>query len=204
MRRSIIAHAAGVALLIAGAAQAGDAPRYAVDASWPKQLPHNWIMGQVGGLTVDPQDHIWVNQRPRTLTDDEKGATLNPPESKCCAAAPPVMEFDAAGNLIQAWGGPGAGYDWPEVEHGIFVDTKGFVWVAGNGPKDGQIIKFTHDGKFVKQIGSRGDFNSNDVSRLGRPADIWIEEADNELYVADSYGNHRVIVFDSESGAYKR
>src|SRR5271163_5368211 len=112
MRRLIIAFVAVVVLasgaLELRAAQAGEVPHYTVDASWPKQLPHNWIMGQVGGMTVDPQDHIWVNQRPRTLTSDEKGATLDPPESKCCAPAPPVMEFDQAGNLIQAWGGPGA------------------------------------------------------------------------------------------------
>ena len=202
--RRVLLSIVGAVVVAAAAAQAADAPRYAVDATWPKRLPNNWIMGQVGGLAVDARDHVWVNQRPKSLTSDEKGATLTPPESKCCAPAPPVMEFDPEGNLVQAWGGPGAGYEWPEVEHGIFVDTKGFVWVAGNGPKDGMILKFTRDGKFVKQIGSRGDFNSNDVSRLGRPADLWVEEADNEVYVADGYGNHRVIVFDSESGAYKR
>ncbi len=203
MRRAMLASIA-VGLLAAGIARAGEAPRYVVDAAWPKPLPNSWIMGQVGGLAVDAQDHVWVNQRPRTLTDDEKGAALSPPESKCCAPAPPVMEFDVAGNLVQAWGGPGAGYDWPEVEHGIFVDAKGFVWVAGNGPKDGQLLKFTRDGKFVKQIGHPGPVDSNDTTHLGRPADIWVDEAANEVYVADGYGNHRVIVFDSESGAYKR
>src|SRR5436305_1797948 len=145
MRRLLAIHIA-VAGLLAGAAHAAEPPRYVVDATWPKPLPNNWIMGQVGGLAVDTQNHVWVNQRPKSLTDDERGATLNPPESKCCAAAPPVMEFDAEGNLVQAWGGPGTGYDWPDVEHGIFVDTKGFVWVAGNGPKDGMILKFTRDG----------------------------------------------------------
>jgi hypothetical protein len=213
MRRLIVAFVAVVALesgalesgaLESGAARAGEVLHYAVDASWPKQLPHDWIMGQVGGMTVDRQDHIWVNQRPRTLTSDEKGATLVPPESKCCAPAPPVMEFDQAGNLIQAWGGPGAGYDWPESEHGILVDSKGFVWVAGNGPKDGQIIEFTHDGKFVKQIGHPGEPDSNDTTHMGRPANMWLDEAANEIYVADGYANHRVIVFDSQTGAYKR
>ncbi len=203
MRRILMIAVAALAMT-AGAVRAGEAPRYVVDASWPKPLPNKWIMGQVGGMAVDSRDHVWVNQRPRTLTDDEKGATLNPPESICCAPAPPVMEFDAEGNLIQAWGGPGAGYDWPEVEHGIFVDTKGFVWVAGNGPKDGQIIKFTRDGKFVKQIGHPGPVASNDTTHLGRPADIWVDEPANEVYVADGYGNRRIIVFDSETGAYKR
>src|SRR5260221_8043815 len=122
MRRLMIACTiAWATTAFAGTALAADAPKFQPDASWPKTLPHNWILGQVGGIAVDAQDHIWVNQRPRSLTDDEKGAALNPPESKCCIPAPPVMEFDNAGNLIQAWGGPGAGYDWPEGEHGIFI-----------------------------------------------------------------------------------
>ena len=103
-------------------AYAGDIPAFAVDASWPKQLPNNWIMGQVGGITVDWQGHIWVIQRPRSLTEDEKGVTLNPPRSKCCVPAPPVLEFDADGNLLRSWGGPGDGYEWVGREHGIEVD----------------------------------------------------------------------------------
>ena len=86
-------------------AHAGDVPTFAVDASWPKPLPNNWILGQVGGITVDWQGHIWVIHRPRSLTDDEKGAALNPPRSKCCVSAPPVLEFDADGNLLRSWGG---------------------------------------------------------------------------------------------------
>src|SRR5450631_2455704 len=75
-------------------AHAGEIPTFAVDAAWPKPLPNNWILGQVGGITVDWQGHIWMIHRPRSLTDDEKGATLNPPRSKCCVQAPPVLEFD--------------------------------------------------------------------------------------------------------------
>jgi len=71
---------------------------------------------------VDRHDHIWVIQRPKTLNEDERGATLNPPRSLCCAPAPPVLEFDADGVLVRSWGGPGAGYEWPLNEHGIFVD----------------------------------------------------------------------------------
>ena len=63
-------------------AHAGEIPTFAVDASWPKPLPNNWILGQVGGITVDAQGHIWVIHRPRSLTDDEKGASLINP----CAA----------------------------------------------------------------------------------------------------------------------
>src|SRR5258706_12720483 len=106
MRRFVIAQAIAVAVLVAGAAAATEPPRYVVDASWPKPLPNNWIMGQIGGLPVQAQNHVWVNQRPKPLTDHERRATLDPPEAKCCRAAPPGMEFDAAGNLVQARGRP--------------------------------------------------------------------------------------------------
>ena len=117
------------AMLIAAPASshAGEIPAFAVDASWPKPLPNNWILGEVGGITVDAQGHIWVIHRPRSLTDDEKGAALNPPRSKCCVSAPPVLEFDTDGNLLRSWGGPGEGYEWVGREHGIEVDEKGFV-----------------------------------------------------------------------------
>jgi DNA-binding beta-propeller fold protein YncE len=187
------------------AAFADDVPRFQVDASWPQPLPNNWIMGQAAGVSVDAQDHVWVIQRPRTLTDDEKAATLQPPTSKCCAPAPPVMEFDQDGKLLHAWGGPGAGYDWPENEHGVSIDPKGFVWIGGNGAKDGQYLKFTREGKFVLQIGKPGEqTNSNDVTRLGKPADAEVDPETNEVYIADGYFNHRVIVFDADTGAYKR
>ena len=204
--RTIIKAAIAAALLGAAVpAKAADVPRFAVDPSWPKTLPNNWIMGQASGVAVDRQDHIWVIQRPRTLTDDEKAASLNPPRSKCCVPAPPVMEFEQDGTLLQAWGGPGPGYDWPENEHGINIDSKGFVWIGGNGGTDGQILKFTRDGKFVLQIGKKGpQTNSSDITRLGRPADTEVDAAANEVYVADGYHNHRVIVFDADTGAYKR
>jgi hypothetical protein len=184
---------------------AEEAPRFQVDPSWPKTLPNNWIMGQAAGVAVDAQDHIWVIQRPTSLTNDEKAATLNPPTSKCCAPAPPVMEFDQDGNLVQAWGGPGQGYDWPQQEHGISIDYKGFVWIGGNGEKDGQYLQFTRDGKFVMQIGKSGEqTNSNDTNRLGKPADAEVDPETNEVYIADGYFHHRVIVFDADTGTYKR
>ena len=129
---------------------------YAVDAGWPKPLPNNCTLGQVAGVAVDARDHVWLIHRPKTLIDEEKGAALNPPRAKCCVAAPPVIEFDGEGNLLRAWGGPGAGYEWFENEHGIYVDGQGNVWVGGNDPKDHQLIKFTPDGKFLMQVGRAG------------------------------------------------
>src|SRR3954464_11717211 len=196
---------AAVAFALPGAATAGDVPTFAVDASWPKPLPNNWILGQVGGITVDWQGHIWVIHRPRSLTDDEKGATLNPPRSKCCVSAPPVLEFDSDGNLLRSWGGAGEGYEWVGREHGIEVDERGFFWVGGNADNDNAILKFTLDGKFVAQIGKIApSLGSNDTTQLGKPAETAIDKAANEIYVADGYGNRRVIVFDATTLAYKR
>ena len=202
MLRRLAAVAIG---LCASSAMADDALKFQVDAAWPKPLPHEWIMGQAAGVAIDAADNIWVVQRPRTLTDDEKAASLTPPRTKCCKPAPPVIEFDQAGNVLRAWGGPGKGYDWPDSEHGIQIDGKGFVWVAGNGPNDGQLLKFTQDGQFVLQIGKSGaQTNSTDTSRLGKPANVDFDMAANEVFVADGYFNHRIIVFDMDTGAFKR
>ena len=185
--------------------QAPGVPKFQAEPFWPKPLPGNWILGQVSGIAVDRNDHIWIIHRPSTLFDDEKGATKNPPETKCCTAAPPVLEFDQEGNLLRYWGGPGAGYDWPKSEHGIFVDSHGNVWLAGNDNTDNQILKFTGEGKFLQQIGKANvTGGSNSQDSLGRPAHMMLDEAVNELYVADGYKNRRVIVFDATSGAFKR
>jgi NHL repeat len=206
IRRLCLALLLSAAALLGGRALAGEAsPGFQVDPFWPKPLPNNWILGQVAGVAVDAQDHVWIIQRPRTLTDDEKGATLNPPRSRCCVPAPPVIEFAPDGDVVQGWGGPADGYEWPANEHGIYIDPKGFVWIGGNGPEDGQILKFARSGKFVLQIGHEGPSKgSNDTTQLGRPADTNVDPAANEIYVADGYGNHRVIVFDADTGAYKR
>ena len=184
---------------------AANGPTYAVDAVWPKPLPNNWILGQVAGIATDKNDHIWIIQRPRTLTEDERGASTTPPRSKCCVAAPPVMEFDRAGNFLRGWGGAGVGFDWPKNEHGIYVDPKGDVWIGGNDTTDHMLLKFTADGKFLLQIGSPGkSLGSNAHDQLGRPAHMELDVATNELFVADGYQNRRVIVFDASTGAYKR
>jgi DNA-binding beta-propeller fold protein YncE len=177
-------------------------PTFTVDPSWPT-IPNNWVLGEVSSIAVDAQDRVWVLHRPRSI-----------PEAQRAQAAPPVLQFDAAGKLLASWGGAGDGYDWPEREHGIHVDAKGFVWISGNGgwPKpsgpgsgDDMILKFTPAGKLVMQIGRRGQSTGNaDTANVHQPADVFVHSAANELYVADGYGNQRVVVFDSESGKFKR
>lgn len=180
-------------------------PRYQVDAHWPKPLKENWIWGQVSSVTVDSKDHVWVLHRPLTLLADEKAAQADPPRNRCCAAAPPVVEFDRDGNFVQGWGGPGQGYDWPKNEHGIHVDAIGNVWIAGNDPADHHILKFARDGKFLLQIGKPGKSQgSNAHAQLGRPAAIDSDAAANEIFVGDGYGNRRIVVYDATTGAYKR
>jgi hypothetical protein len=194
-----------VSTVAATTLRADDVPQFKVDPFWPKPLPENWILGQVAGIAVAPDDKIWIIHRPSTLVDDEKGAQKNPPETKCCKAAPPVMEFDAEGNLLRYWGGPGTGYEWPANEHGIFIDRAGNVWLAGNDKDDHQILKFTPDGKFLQQVGKAGSTGgSNSTTQLGRPAHLILDEPAGELFVADGYLNRRVIVFDAKTGAYKR
>src|SRR2546422_9285167 len=217
------------------------APRFEVDPFWPKPLPNKWILGQTIGVSVDAQDNVWIIHRAGSLEPNEVHATTNPPIAQCCAPAPPILEFDAAGNLLRHWGGPGEGYEWPEANHGITVDYKGNVWIGGNGrgtppgargrggargqpPAAGQniqpdesqaalggyfndnmVLKFTQDGKFLMQIGRAGQSKgSNDVENLRLPAKTFVDQEANEVYVADGYGNHRVAVYDADTGKYKR
>ena len=212
------------------------APRFEVDPLWPKPLPNKWILGQTIGVSVDARDHVWIIHRAGSLEPGEVHATTNPPTAQCCRPAPPILEFDAAGNLVGHWGGPGNGYDWPDSNHGITVDYRGNVWIGGNGrgsppaaagrgqPAAGQnrqqdesqtggtqsfsdnmVLKFTQGGKFLMQIGKpQSSKGSNDIANLRLPAKTFVDKETNELYVADGYGNHRVIVFDADTGKYKR
>src|SRR5260221_7071470 len=146
------------------------APRFEVDPMWPKPLPNHWILGQTIGVSVDDQDHVWIIHRAGSLEAGEIHATTKPQTARCCVAAPPVLHFDAAGALVDSWGGPGQGYDWPDSNHGVTVDYKGNVWIAGNGTgggggqneeqvggvqpfADNMVLKFTKAGKFLMQIG---------------------------------------------------
>jgi hypothetical protein len=194
------------ALSEAETATAQEAPKFKVDPSWPKELPNNWIMGQVGGMAVDRRDHIWVLQRPGSNTVDELGGAQTPPWSQCCFAAPPVLEFDAQGNLVQSWGGPGQGFDWPKREHGIYVDKDDNVWISGAGTGDRQILKFRNDGHFLMQIGhpSFDPANSLRTDILGLPAGMEVDSEIHEIYIADGYLNKRVAVYDADKGTFKR
>jgi DNA-binding beta-propeller fold protein YncE len=193
-------------LSTAATAPVPETPKFKVDPFWPKELPNNWIMGQVGGMAVDRHDHIWVLQRPSLDTVDELGAAQTPPWSLCCFAAPPVLVFDAQGNLLQSWGGPGAGFDWPKREHGIYLDKDDNVWISGADPSDRHLLKFKNDGHFLMQIGhpSTDPPNSLRTDILGRPAGIEVDSEAHEVYVADGYMNKRVVVYDSDKGTFKR
>jgi DNA-binding beta-propeller fold protein YncE len=208
-RRSIASTLAAILTLLFGAIVPAVAasPAFRVDPFWPKPLPNNWIIGQIGGMAADAQDNIWVFQRPRSLTNDEKGASLSPPRSKCCVPAPSVLVFSQAGDVVKSWGGPGdnLGYDWPLQEHSILVDNKGFVWLSGNGKGDNMLLKFTADGKFVKQFGNSGPLTSStDLNQFGQVGGLALDPRANEIYAADGYGNHRVAVLDADAGAIKR
>jgi hypothetical protein len=197
--KSISATTAAIAssFIALAATQSRDlVPTFAVDAAWPRPLPNQWILGAVAGIALDRRDHVWVVHRPSTLQPNETRSIWR--------AAPPVLEFDPDGALVSSWGGPGDGYEWPDLEHGIHVEDDA-VWLGGGGEKDAQILKFTRQGKFVMQIGRKGrSGGSNDIENLGGTASMTIDRSANELYAADGYVNHRVIVFDAATGAYKR
>lgn len=239
------------------ASKTGTFPSFVVDPAWPKPLPHDWVIGDVGGIAVDKHDNIWVYHRPRALSSSDSGAqdavgkngrgvpvsALGFPRpygrlSACCVPAPSVLEFDKAGNLLQAWGGPGDpgflekrcrqadGCWWPAREHGIFIDQNDFVYLAGNGQaanfhgqnawapnfgNDSQVLKFKTDGTFVYQIGTAGSKGPNSNDKNGGingtpqpfwPADMAVDPKTNLLYIADGYGNRRVLIVDAATGKY--
>lgn len=219
----------------------GRAPEYRVQALWPRPFDnHAWVLGSITGVAVDVQNHIWVVHRGGdSLENNEKGMMTSPPSSSvCCTAAPFVLEFDQAGKLVSSWGGPGAGYQWPQSPGALTVDAKGNVWVAAAGlepppttpargrgdavvgeapapgvargrgaaagPPDAHVLKFSRDGKFLLQIGTPGKMEGPDSrTTLNRPSAVAFDAGANEVFVADT-GNRRIVVFDADTGAYKR
>jgi hypothetical protein len=227
-----IAAAAAVALLTAEPQpKRTAAPTFQVDPLWPKPLPNHWLFGSITGVAVDSRDHVWVVHRGGDSLNSrtEMSAATNPPTAEaCCVPAPPVLEFDQAGALVRHWGGPGQGYDWPRTPGGIAVDAKGNVWIAAAGwpettvgqgrgrgrgegaadppqPVDAHVLKFTPEGRMLLQIGQAGKPGGNDSKTgLYRPAGLDLDRSAGEVYVADGFTNRRVVVFDAETGAYKR
>ena len=183
--------------VLPGAAQkpatSSDMPVFQLDPAWPT-LPNNWVVGIVSAVTVDKRDHVWILHRPRSVAAELKGR-----------AAPPVLELDADGKFVNAWGGDGTGYDWPTTEHGITIDSKDVVWIGGSGVGDDMLLNFTLQGKFLREFGKARQGTGNaDTVNVNRPADIFIDAKTNEAYVADGYGNRRIVVFDAGSGMFKR
>ncbi len=205
MKRAVLTASAALLVAVAPihstAQPLPKAPHFEVDPTWPS-IPNNWVLGEVTSVSVDKHDHIWVLHVPQSV-----------PEAQRAHAAPPVLEFDTAGKLLRSWGAPADG-PWLGREHGIFVDDNDFIWFGGRagwprpttpGVSDDMILKFTMTGKFVMQIGHSGQSKGNvDTENVHQATDVFVDTAAKEVYVADGYGNKRVIVFDSESGAFKR
>lgn len=187
------------------AASGGVAPQFQVDPSWPQELPNHWILGAVTGVFVDAKQHVWITHLPETLTEEETSEVQNPPIATCCRPAPPVLELDAQGKLVQGWG-QGSMDDtsnWPRNPHGIFVDHNDFVWIGTF--QHHRVQKFTRDGKLVMTIGEYDkNAGSNDTTLLGGPAGIWVDPKTNEVFIADGYRNRRIIVFEGATGKYLR
>ncbi len=176
-------------------------PVFEVDPSWPN-LPNGWVTGHVPSESVDSKDNIWLITRPNTVPADQKAHT-----------SPPVIEIDQSGKVVQSWGGPGAGYDWPDSAHSIHVDYKNNVWISGSGPAsqsdtkrtDDMVVKFSNTGKFIMQLGGFNKANGNaDTKSVHLATDMFVWPKTNEVFVSDGYGNRRVIVFDADTFAYKR
>ena len=192
---------AAIASLPSTAQPLPKAPHFEVDPNWPS-IPNAWVLGEVTSISVDRRDHIWVLHVPQSIPDAQRAN-----------AAPPVLEFDTAGKLLSSWGGPTNGA-WLGREHGIFVDANDFVWLGGRagwprpttpGVSDDMILKFTMAGKLVMQIGHSGQSKGNvDTENVHQATDVFVDTDAKEVYAADGYGNKRVIVFDSETGAFKR
>ena len=181
------------------------APQMVVDPFWPQPLPNKWILGATIGIAVDSRDHIYIVHRNQDNNFATQEIGLDNGVAECCTAAPPIIEFDPAGNVVNAWGGPGEGYTWPDSNHGLEIAPNGNIWIGGNGGADSHILVFSAEGDFVREIGLPGEpVDSNSTTHFNKVAEIAIDPAANEAYIADGYGNKRVAVLDVATGAFKR
>jgi DNA-binding beta-propeller fold protein YncE len=227
MRIRILSTGLAIGAIVAlAAAQSAQAPTFQVDPFWPKPLPNSWLFGSITGVAVDARNHVWVVHRGASSMTlrTEIGLAASPPTAEfCCRPAPFVLQFDPAGNVVSDWGGPGQGYDWPHSPGGMTVDAKGNVWIAASGPADpmpgargrgsaatppppdAHVLKFGPDGRFLLQIGKPGQTGGSDsTTALHRPTAVDVDSAAGEVYVADGMVNRRIVVFDAETGKYKR
>lgn len=179
--------------------RAEPAPVFKVDPAWPN-LPNGWVLSNVSMVTVDSHDNVWILHRPRGAAPGQ-------------TPAPPVVELGPDGKFIRAWGGDAKGYDWPDVEHCIYVDRDDNVYISGSSPNgksrttrsDDMIVKFTASGVFIKEFGGRTvSKGSTDPAAVNKPGDLFVWPKTNELFVADGYGDRRVLVLDAYSFAFKR
>ncbi|MGB9067873.1 MAG: hypothetical protein WCC21_04835 [Candidatus Acidiferrales bacterium] len=193
------------------AAPGSPVPTFEVDSTWRPRLPSDWVTGVTSSVAVDKKDHLWILHRPHTVAVGQ-------------IPAPPVLEFDATGDYIQGWGGPASGYEWPDSEHGIYVDDQDGVWITGSSRSganvcgiqpctrgDDMLNKFTSGGKFQMAIGRRDQSTgAKDTKNVHAATDVFAYAKTNDLFVSDGYqgpgeqGDCRVIVFDAQTGAFKR
>jgi sugar lactone lactonase YvrE len=187
--------------------QTVEAPLFQVDPYWPKPIPNGWLYGTVIGVATNAADNVFIVHRQNITANTEDGAQQDPPIAECCSSAPPVLQFDPAGNLVRAWGGPveGAPYVWPASNHGLAVDDEGNVWIGGNGGGDSHVLKFTEDGQYLATYGEPGqETDSNSLTHFSQVADISFDIPAREAFFADGYGNIRLAVVDMDSGEIKR
>ena len=190
-------------------------------------LARQWVTGMVGASCIDSHDHII------TVNRGFLPGGLLPQEGSQSIPSPPVLLYDTDGNVAGSWGDPtltpaGAAAVLPHGIHGCAADEMDNIWIAGNS--DGVVQKWTHDGsEMLLQIGTKGvcdgpstlNPNSphptcgepgNNTSRtlLNAPADVAVDPNPDpvtgergSVYIADGYGNHRIVVFDRD-GNYLR
>lgn len=194
---AVLAVVAGILGPSVSRAQNG-APKYEVDLSWPKPLPGRWVLGGLGGVCVDRQDHVFILNRQDVLDVDLNAGQM----------APLIIEIDPQGNVVNSWGDP----KLLETRlHSCHFDKDNNIWI-GSAPS-GMVQKYSHDGsKLLLQIGKKGVFDSSDGTVKGKPlnsnaaqffmpSSIFVDRQNGEVYVSDGEGaggNRRIAVMDRD------
>jgi sugar lactone lactonase YvrE len=176
----------------------GAAPRYEFDSTWPKPLPNNWVLGGLGGTCVDARDHVFILNRQDVLEGELNAGNL----------APPIIEVDPAGNVVNSWGDANL---LDSRLHSCHVDKDGNIWIAS--APSGMVQKYTRDGsKLLLQLGKKGVFDSSDGTAKGTPlnsnapqfympSSIYVDPQNGDIYVSDGEGrggNKRIAVMDRD------